>query len=417
MEEKAVKRRSFWGGILVGVLTTGIILTSIFVYDFINIKKEYDKAVESASSGIVSSSNQLATTDFAAKAEKIYNKICKEFYYTEDIDAGKMQDEMYKAILSATGDRYAEYYTAEEYKAFFEDAEGIYYGIGSYVEIDSVTNYPLLSGVFEDSPASRAGLETGDIIYKVDGKDIGGLSLTEVVSLIKGPENSEVEITVSRDGKLITVTVIRGKVISPSVTHEMLSDSVGYIQLTAFEDATVDQFKAAYEDIKSQNAKGLIIDLRDNGGGNLSTVLEICKQLLPNGLITYIEYKDGSKDEYYCDGKNEIQIPVVVLTNGNTASASELMTGALRDYKKATIIGTNTFGKGIVQNIFSLGDGTGMKITIASYYTPLGECIHKVGIAPDIELEFDSERYTASKRKEDNQKEYALKYLTDIIGQ
>lgn len=418
-EIKQVKRRSFWGGMLTGVLVVGFVLTLVFVFSIIAVSDKYESEyleIAKKQAIAVDSSNKVVTQEFADKVEYLYSDICDRFYFEDNINTDSMRDAMYAGVFSALDDKYSEYYTKEEMDALFQETEGVYYGIGSYVTMDTVTGYPYLSGVFDDSPASRAGLRDGDIIYKVNGEDIYGLTLTEVVNLIKGPENTTVDVTIVREGAsdYITVTVTRGKVTSPTVTHEMKRNDIAYIQIQEFDDVTEEQFKEAYKDINAQGAKALIIDLRSNGGGNLTTVLAICREILPAGLITYVEDKYGTRDEYRCDGKNEIQIPLVILTNEYTASASELMTGAVRDYQKGTIIGTNTFGKGIVQSIYPLSDGTGYKITTASYFTPKGECIHGYGIAPDIELEYDADLYYDE--GVDNQLEYALNYLTDKIS-
>lgn len=417
-------RKTFWSGVLCGVIMVGAILTFFFVGAMHNLKKEYSETTDLIYNHVHGNLEEAGPVnkEFVDKVSAIYDRIQSDFYFVDKIDEDEMRDAMYRAILSSLDDRYSEYYTEEEYAAFFQDAEGIYYGIGSYVTMDTVTGYAYLSGVFEDSPASRAGLRDGDVLYKIDGEDAGGLTLNEVVSKIKGEEGTVVHITVYREGEsdYLEIDVIRGKVTSPTVSYKMQTDEIGYIDINEFDDVTVEQFIQALDFVKENNAKAVIFDLRSNGGGNLSTVLAMCQEILPEGLITYIERVNGDRDEYYCDGDKEIDIPIVVLTNEYTASASELMTGAIRDYKKGTIIGTNTFGKGIVQTIFPLvngkgkPDGTGMKITTASYFTPLGECIHGKGIKPDVVLEFDSERYYAD--GVDNQIEYAVDYLNELIS-
>lgn len=419
-EINKTKKRSFWSGLLSGVLIAGFILAIVTFVICASLSESYsamiDKMVAEVGQTKGPSGGEFTDQAFINKLENLYSKIEKEFYFEENIDKEDMHNAVYKALLSSLSDKYSEYYTAEEYEELFMESEGTYYGIGSYVTMDTVKGYAYLAGVFDDSPASRAGMRDGDYIYKVNGVDVGGYSLNDIVALIKGPENTDVNITVYREGApdYIDFVVTRGKIYSPTVTSRMLTDEIGYIKIQEFDDITKGQFKEAYDGIKKNDAKALIIDLRSNGGGNLDTVLEVCEQILPKGLITYIEYKNGTREEYRCNGKNEIKIPLVVLTNGYTASASELMTGAIRDYKLGTIIGTNTFGKGIVQSVFSNGDGTGIKLTTASYYTPSGECIHLKGIAPDIELEYDSELYYSEGI--DNQLEYAKEYLNKQIG-
>ena len=421
------KKRSFWGGILAGVFITGTLLTILFI-----VLLEKETALVEKRMGEVTSaakttgsykdsdtgktrSGSLIDDDFADKADLIYNSVVKRFYFEEDINEADMKENMYKAIIDSLGDKYAEYYTAEELEEMLMSSEGVYYGIGAYVMLDEETGYPLLTKIFKDSPASRAGLLDGDIIYAVNDENLFGYKLDEAVALIKGPENTEVKLTIYRENEpdYVEVTVIRGKVESPTVEYEMKESNIGYLQITEFDDVTTEQFYKAYDALNEQGMKAMILDLRSNGGGNLDTVLNIGEKMLPKGIITYTEDKAGKREEYKCKGKSVISIPLVVLTNGYTASASELLTGALHDYGLATVIGTNTYGKGIVQTIYPLSDGSGIKITTSRYYTPNGVCIHGEGIAPDIELEYDSERY--SNEKVDNQIEYAINYLKDKI--
>ena len=426
------KKRSFWGGILAGVFITGTLLTILFI-----VLLEKETALVEARMGEVTSAAQsskssssgkntdsktevktdgdLIDNDFVEKAELIYDSVVKRFYFEDDIDETAMKENMYKAIIDSLGDKYAEYYTAEELEEMFMSSEGVYYGIGAYVMLDEETGYPLLTKIFKDSPASRAGLQDRDIIYAVNGENLFGYKLDEAVALIKGPENTEVNLTVYREGEpdYLEITVIRGKVESPTVEYEMKESGIGYLQITEFDEVTTEQFYTAYDALYAQGMKAMILDLRSNGGGNLDTVLNIGERMLPKGIITYTEDKAGKREEYKSRGKSVISIPLVVLTNGYTASASELLTGALHDYGLATVIGTNTYGKGIVQTIYPLSDGSGIKITTSRYYTPNGVCIHEVGIAPDIELEYDAELY--STEKIDNQLQYAIDYLKEKL--
>lgn len=417
MEETKKAKKYLYIGLLIGVLATSLILTMVFLFvrdhQIEAIRKDYQKRVSTLSNV---KTGTLIDDSVVEKADYIYSKILSDFYFEDNIDIESMRENMYKGIINSLNDKYAEYYTAEELADMFTESEGVYYGIGSYVSMDTVTGYPILSGVFNDSPAEKSGLRDGDIIYEVDGESIYGLTLTEVTTLIKGPENTDVELTIVRNGEsdYLHITVTRGKVESPTVTYELKRNSIGYIEIQEFDDVTSTQFDAAYTDLRGQNIKALVIDLRSNGGGNLDTVLAICREILPEGIITYTEDKFGNREEYTNPKDNSIDIPLVILTNGYTASASELMSGAVRDYGLGTLIGTNTFGKGIVQTIIPAADGSGIKLTTSRYYTPKGECIHGVGIAPDIELEFDGDRYYSDEAY-DNQLEYAIDYLTEKI--
>lgn len=418
IEIKEEKKSSFWGGLLLGVLISGTILTIAFTVTFYSNQNKYRDLIDDLSSNVSTKGtveeNELISKEFVKKADSLYSQINANFYFEDDIDSEKMQDYMYRAIVDSLGDRYAQYYSPEEYKALFEESEGIYFGIGSYVTLDAETGYPMLSGVFEGSPAKEAGLRDGDIIAEVEGVNYYGESLDFWVSKIKGPENTTVNLTIAREDEpdFIYVTVTRAKIESPTVKYKMYEDGIGYLQITEFDDITVPQFMDAYAALENDGMTSMILDLRSNGGGNLDSVLMIADYFVPDGIIAYTLDRDGNRFDYNGGDSHEINIPMVVLTNGYTASASELLTGALKAYDKAVSIGTNTFGKGIVQGLYDLGDGSGVKLTIERYYTPDDICIHEVGIAPDIELEFDGEAYYAEESF-DNQLERAKEYLLE----
>jgi carboxyl-terminal processing protease len=296
-----------------------------------------------------------------------------------------------------------------------EDTEGIYYGIGAYLSLDEATGLAKISGVIADTPAEEAGLRENDIIYQVDGESVQGLELSEIVSKVKGEEGTTVHLTLIREGETdyLELDVERRQIETPTVTYEMYDNGIGYIQIKEFDEVTTDQFTEALAVVKGSDAKGLILDLRGNPGGSLPVVVDIARMILPAGRIVYTEDKYGEQEEYTCDGKNELQIPLVVLVNGNSASASEILAGAIKDYNKGTLIGTTTFGKGIVQRVLPLTDGTAMKLTISAYYTPNGNNIHGIGIEPDIECELDAEAYY--EEGIDNQLERALEEINKMI--
>lgn len=336
-----------------------------------------------------------------------------EQYYLEDADEEALENGIYAGMIASLGDPYSTYYSAEELEEMEQEVEGIYYGIGAYVSMDAATNLPVISGVIEDTPAQEADLRSGDIIYMVDGVSTQGMDTTGVVELIRGEENTVVHLTLVRTGETdyVEVDVTRRKVESPTVNYEMLEGGIAYIQIVEFDKVTTDQFTEALAVCKGSNMKGLILDLRGNPGGSLSVVCEIARKILPEGLIVYTEDKYGQKEEFTCDGKNELTVPMVVLVNGYSASASEILAGAIQDYGKGVLMGTTTFGKGIVQRVISLSDGSAVKLTISNYYTPKGKNIHGVGIEPDEVVEFDAERYYD--KGADNQLEAAITYLTE----
>lgn len=352
-----------------------------------------------------------------AKLQALEETIDRYFFLHEVTDE-ELQDGLFKGLLAALDDPYSEYYTAEELSSLMQQSEGIYYGIGAYVELDSITGLPKINGVIKGSPAEEAELRANDLIYEVDGAPTYGLNLTEAVALIKGPEGTEVEITLIREGEsdYVTLTLTRRRVESPTVEFSMLEDDMAYIQVTEFDDVTVDQFADALATAKGSDAKGIILDLRGNPGGNLSAVVDMCNMILPEGMIVYTEDKNGKRDEYKSDGKHELELPLVVLVDMNSASAAEIMAGAIKDYGIGTLVGTTTFGKGIVQQIMSFRDGSAIKLTISAYYTPKGNNIHGIGIVPDVVCEFDGEAYYGSPEHPDNQLEKAKDVLRREMG-
>ena len=294
-----------------------------------------------------------------------------------------------------------------------EQATGAYYGIGAYVAQDVERNYPKINSPIPGSPAEEVGMRPDDIIYEVDGVSTYGMDLDKVVSLIKGEEGTTVNITLYRKGEYLDVEVQRRQVEIPTVEQKMLGDGMAYIRIIEFDDVTPGQFRTALDASRGSGMKGLVLDLRGNPGGSVNAVVDIARMLLPKGLVVYTEDKYGKREEYTCDGSNEFELPLVVLVDGNSASASELLSGAIQDYGKGTLVGTTTFGKGIVQQMLTLRDGSAIKITISSYFTPKGRNIHGVGIEPDVACPFDGEAYYGSGF--DNQLEKAREVLSEMI--
>ena len=337
------------------------------------------------------------------------------YYYKTDVSVEDEQDGLYRGLLDSLGDPYSVYYTADELNELLQDTEGIYYGIGAYVSMDQDIQMPRISGFISGSPAESSGLAVDDIIYQVNGEDIQGLELSDVVSLIKGEEGTFVTITVIRDSDYLDFEVERKKIESPTVTSKMLDNNIGYVQITEFDEVTPDQYTEAIAELEASGMEGLILDLRSNPGGNVSAVCSIARQILPEGLIFYTEDRDGNVVEYECDGKNQIDIPLVVLVNQYSASASEILSGAIKDYGIGTLVGVTTYGKGVVQRVFDFSDGTAVKLTISSYYTPAGNNIHGIGIDPDVEVEFDSEAYQEDKT--DNQLDAAIEVMLEKMAE
>ena len=396
------KDRKGWGlfvlGLVIGLLVA-LIITSIIFRQSIQLSED-----------------SLLDVRIAKKIEALEELIHERFYLSE-VTSEELEEGIYRGMLKSLDDPYSEYYTAEELEELMQHTEGIYYGIGAYVGLDEKTSLPKISRVIAGTPAEDADLRPDDLIYQVDGEETYGLSLTEAVALIKGPEGTKVTLTIIRKGEAdnLEMEIVRRKVESPTVEFEMLDEDVAYIQIVEFDDVTVDQFADALATVKESNMKGLILDLRANPGGSLNAVVEIARMLLPEGLIVYTEDKEGRRSEYYSDGKRELQVPLVVLIDGNSASASEILSGAIQDHKLGTLVGTTTFGKGIVQQIISMDDGSAVKLTISSYFTPNGRNIHGIGIEPDVECEFDGETYYNTEDHYDNQLEKAKELLRGLM--
>ncbi len=335
------------------------------------------------------------------------------YYKSSEITREDKETGIYKGLFESLGDVYSCYYTPEEYKSLAEQTQGVYYGIGAYVSQDVETGICAISGVIRNSPAEAAGLMEGDLIYKVDGEDMSGLELDEVVSHIRGDEGSEVTLTLVRDGEEIEVVLTRGKVDTPTVESEMRDDGIGYLQITEFDDVTVGQFAENFEQLKKQGMKGLIIDLRGNPGGSVTSVCAVAEHLLPEGLIFYMEDKDGNRTEYTCEGA-DFDLPLVVLVNEYSASAAEILSGAIKDSGIGKLVGKKTFGKGIVQDVIPLQDGSAIKLTIANYYTRGGHDIHLKGIEPDVEAELDADAYLEDKT--DTQLDKAVEMILEEMG-
>ena len=336
-----------------------------------------------------------------------------QYYYKDEISREDLENGIYQGLMDAVGDPYTSYFSAEDFNTFMEQTTGAYYGIGAYVAQDIERNYPKINSPIPGSPAEEAGLRPNDIIYEVDGVSTYGMDLDKVVSLIKGEEGTSVNINIYRDGEYMDVKVERRQVKIPTVEQEMMEDGMAYIRIIEFDDVTPGQFEEALQTSRNEGMKGLVLDLRGNPGGSVDAVVDVARMLLPEGLVVYTEDKYGKREEYRCDGSREFGLPLVVLVDGNSASASELLSGAIQDYKKGTLVGTTTFGKGIVQQLLTLRDGSAIKITVSSYYTPKGRNIHGTGIEPDVECPFDGEAYYNSDF--DNQLEKAKQVLEDMM--
>ena len=418
-EQKQPKKKSKVKSVIISILLyilgagTGFVAAiAILIVLFGMITGFKENKMQSLINQVGLGKTTFITADKLEKIDTLQQTI--DYFYYEDVDVQDIEDGMYQGIMAGVGDPYTCYYNAEEYKEMTSDWQGNYEGIGAYLKMDTETGYATIENFIEGGSAKECGkIAVGDYIVAVNGEEVYGMTLSEIVSLIRGPEGTDVTITLMGANGKYDVTLDRRKIDTPTVEVSEKEDGIWYIQITEFDSITRTQFNEALQQAKDADMKGLIIDLRGNPGGNLDVVVDICEQLLPQGLIVYTEDKYGKRVEYTSDGKNEIQVPLVVLIDGNSASASEIMAGAIKDYGIGTLIGTKTYGKGIVQSIIPLGDGTAVKITTSKYFTPKGNNIHKIGIEPDIEVEFDADKYQEDET--DNQLEAAIDKIKEQL--
>lgn len=349
-------------------------------------------AVISAAPGIesgqlFSSGEKVLDSDTANKIETLAAYIQSSYY--EDVDIEDLREGLYEGLFENL-DIYSQYYTAEEYESLLESSlEGTYCGIGTSLQQDTETMMVSVVRVYEGSPAEEAGLEAGDVIYMVDEYEATSMELSELVTYIRGEESTTVHLVTYRNGEEIEYDIERRNLTFPTVSSEMLDDSVGYIAVSEFTDATTEQFSTALDELQDAGMESLIVDLRSNPGGVLTTVCDMLDEILPEGLILYTEDREGNREEYMSTDDTSLDLPLVVLVDENSASASEIFAGAIQDREAGTIVGTTTYGKGVVQSIRTLSDGTAFKVTTHRYYTPGGTCIQDIGITPDVEIEYE----------------------------
>ena len=368
----------------------------------------------------------LCTTAFSDKYQNVIRKLSMlegviNEYYVGNVDSYKLQEGIYKGFISGVGDTYSTYYTQKEYDDFKEEASGVYNGIGISMYLESEDNSIVIKEVFEGSPAEAVGLLPNDKIIKVAGKNVSGNDYTIVTSLLVGEKDTEVEMTIFRpsDKKAYEFTLTRGNIIYPTVNFRMLDSDFAYIQIRRFEELTHSQFKTALTKSEAYHAKGIVLDLRDNPGGLLRIAKDIVDELIPEGIIVSTKDKNGKSIEYYADS-SYTDIPMVVLINSNSASASEVVAGALKDYGRAKMIGETSYGKGVVQTVIPLSDGSALKLTTSQYFTPKGICIQGIGIEPDVRIDLPIEKLIQRDNledTEDDQLQTAIKVLRQEISE
>ena len=390
---KKRKKLPFWLGIIVGVAAcAAAIVICICVQKVVAV-------------------NNKDSSDYQEKAELILKYLDK--YYLYDLDEEKLADYVATGILSGLDDRYSVYYDKEAYEELKESVSGEYSGIGVSIVTNDEGKIEVYK-VFSGSPADEAGIRVMDCIIEADGRrDFADMD--ELVSLVRGIAGTTVDIVIERDGEEIPMTIERAVVAMDTIEYELLEGNIGYIYISEFDVVTAEQFNNALEDLADQGMESLIMDLRDNPGGDYDTVVAMCDRVLPEGTIMTVKDKNGTVKVETSDEENQLTLPMVVIINGNSASASEVFTGAIQDYGLATIVGEQSYGKGIVQSIFSLNDGTGLKFTTQEYYTPSGRSIHGVGITPDVEVSLPEDAYADGilEEDEDTQLQKAIEILSE----
>ena len=404
-----MNKKSFLYGLISGII---IVVFAGSIYIGVNWLQDYLRM-----NGIMLGQSEYSS--FEEKLEDIQQILDSKYY--EPFNETDLVEGIYDGYVSAIGDPYTDYYDPEEFAVLMEDIHGSYEGIGVVISFGENGEDVEVVSPFDGSPGAEAGLLPKDKIVAVDGVETTGMSLEEVVTLIKGEKGTEVVLTIYRPQtrETIEVPIIRDTIDIQTVYSEMLENHIGYIEISGFQSVTHEQFLTALKELDSQEMNGLIIDLRNNPGGLVNIVSAIADELLPEGLIVYTEYSDGTRDEIFSDDTHKFEKPLVVLVNENSASASEILAGAIKDHKVGKIIGTTTFGKGLVQQTYPLDDGSAIKVTVAKYFTPSGNYIHDVGIIPDIQIELPEEYQNQFyiDREHDTQLEKAIEVLQQEISE
>ena len=391
-----MKHKEYTAGVLTGVLVVTLAVGGV---KFVQ-QRQYN--------GVLSDSSHVQKIEYL---EKLIDQ-----EYLGEVDNDEMAEGVYAGLVYGLGDVYSRYYTADEYAQETASTDGAYAGIG--VSIQKNKNGGVqIAECYEGGPGAEAGLQTGDVITAINDTDVTDMELSDVVSMIRENKDKTIVLTVLRENEDSSreISVDVTDVELPSVSGEMIDESTGYIQITQFTGVTPQQYKDTFAELKDKGMERLVIDLRDNPGGLLTSVCDILREILPEGLIVYTEDKYGNREEETCDGKNKLDMPLAVLVNENSASASEIFAGAVQDHGVGTIVGTTTYGKGVVQELRQLSDGSAVKLTVSNYYTPNGNSINKVGIKPDVEVKLASVLLNRDEitHEEDNQLQKAISVLQE----
>lgn len=410
-------KNKFTSGVLTGAIASILVCSMVFSTLFINYRLNWEKKNIPLVETTKEDKGNMAATSTPLENKMLYMKGVVSKFFLYDVTESQYNEGILKGMMQALDDPYSCYYTAEEYQEMNQSIHGTYCGIGAYVGQNRDTLVMTITKPFPNGPAAIAGLLPGDIIYKVNDTDVTGEDINIVVAKMKGEKGTNVKLTVLRGSGLeeLSFDIVRDEVEVPTVAYKMLEDDIGYIAIAQFDKVTVAQFIDAVDQLDSQRMKGLIIDIRDNGGGLYKSCVTMLDRLIGKGLLVYTETKDGTREEEYATTKASFNKPLAVLVNGNSASASEIFAGAVQDYGIGKIIGTQTFGKGIVQSVIPLSDGSAMKVTVSNYYTPKGRSIHKIGITPDIEVELDPTLTGMITMEQDNQLHTAIDEVKKMV--
>ncbi len=405
MEEKYLKRQRMYKTIMLVALTAFItfILTAVYL----------DNTDSSASGTIQSLITGSSDSDNLTTSLKNIEAIMKK-YYLNDYDEQKAIDGAISGYISSLGDEYTEYIPSADMEEYTQNIKGNFVGIGIYMVKNTEKNLIQVLSPIQESPAEKAGIQAGDLIKSVDGVEYTGDDMTTVANKIKGDAGTKVKLQILRGDKTLEFEITREKVNTNPVIAEKLENDIGYLDVSSFDEGTAEDFKKKFENLKSQGIKSLVIDLRNNGGGLVKEALSIADYIVPKGKTLLITV-DKNENEDIEKAKEDpiIDMPIVVLVNKNTASASEILAGALKDNEKATIVGTKTYGKGVIQQVLSLKTGAGIKVTVEEYYTPNKNKINKVGIEPNeiVELPDSVTNELLVKDDEDTQLQKAIELL------
>lgn len=386
--------------VLIVIIVTSLV-TAFTTYQYLsNNGISYSKVNTTSLEGL-----EYTLSQFRSELEK---------KYIGEINDEELIEGAVKGYVDALGDPYTTYYTKKEMKTIMEETNGNFVGIGVYMTKDLEKNAILIIKPIENSPAEKAGILPGDLITKVNDVEYTGDKLEEASNKIRGEEGTKVKLEIYRNGETKTFELTRTKVVVSHVTTKVLNNDIGYIAISDFEGECASEFETKYKQLEKQGIKKLIIDIRNNGGGIVDEALKIANMLVDKDSTLLITKDKSDKEEVTkATEKPIINIPTVVLVNEYSASASEILAGALKDNGKATLVGTKTYGKGIIQELHQLSDGSGLKITVSEYYTPNHNAIHKIGITPDVEIDLseDVKQQTTIQEKDDNQLQKAIEIL------